>query len=267
MFYGSRSRIGCLLEGAHYALLFWGGLIDPPPPPNRRRQMLFSVLLKASRSLQLQAILAPAVQATLRDPIVYGPSQQLGEWMRDHGIEACEYLIARSSKALEHVAVLTPAVFQSTPFDQVEVGTEISADHASFLCHVSVMTMVSCIMFHANGSSWMDNCHGLPIDEPEANTAWLVLTCIASLQLAIELSQAPLEFYCCQAEQLQRPQPLQRPLTVQAGQQPVTVAAMPGQQQPGVRIESLGEHVQHCGDELAGHGPVRTATTHLRLAA
>ena len=55
--------------------------------------------------------------------------------MRDHGIEACEYLIARSSKALEHVAVLTPAVFQSTPFDQVEIGTEISAEHASFLCH------------------------------------------------------------------------------------------------------------------------------------
>jgi hypothetical protein len=135
MFYGSRSRNGCLAEGAFYALLFWEGLIDPPPAPIRRRQTLFSVLLKASRGLQLQAIADEAVQATLRDPIAYGPTQQLGAWMREHGIEAFEYPSARSSEALVQVAVLTPAVFQSTPFDHVEITAELSADHISFLCH------------------------------------------------------------------------------------------------------------------------------------
>jgi hypothetical protein len=135
MFYGSRSRNGCLVEGAFYALLFWEGLIDPPPAPIRRRQTLFSVLLNASRGLQLQAIADAAVQATLRDPIAYGPTQQLGAWMREHGIEAFEYSSARSSDALVQVAVLTPAVFQSTPFDHVEITAELSADHISFLCH------------------------------------------------------------------------------------------------------------------------------------
>jgi hypothetical protein len=131
----SRKRKGCLEEGAFYALLFWEGLIDPPPAPIRRRQTLFSVLLNASRGLQLQSIADPAAQAVLRDPIAYGLTQLLGEWKRDQGIEAFEYLSARSSEALVQVGVLTSAVFQSTPFDQVEITTELTADHASFLCH------------------------------------------------------------------------------------------------------------------------------------
>jgi hypothetical protein len=52
--------------------------------PIRRRQTLFSVLLNASRGLRLQAIAAEAAQASLRDPLTYGPTQQLGAWMRDH---------------------------------------------------------------------------------------------------------------------------------------------------------------------------------------
>lgn len=135
MFYGSRSRKGSLVEGAYYALLFWEGLIEPPPEPIRRRQTLFSVLLNVARGLQLQAITDEATQAALRDSFAYGPTQQLGEWMRDQGIEAFEYFSARSSDSLVQVGVFTPSVFQSTPFDQVEITTELTAGHASFLCH------------------------------------------------------------------------------------------------------------------------------------
>ena len=60
---------------------------------------------------------------------------RLGAWMRDHGIEAFEYPSARSREALVQVGVLTPAVFQSTPFDHVEITAELSADHVSFLGH------------------------------------------------------------------------------------------------------------------------------------
>jgi hypothetical protein len=135
MFYGSRSRQGSLVEGAFYALLFWEGLIDPPPAPIRRRQTLFSVLLNARRGLQLQSIADQVAQAALRDPSAYEATQQLGVWLRDQGIEAFEYLSARSNEALVQVAVLTSAVFHSTPFDQVEITAELTADHASFLCH------------------------------------------------------------------------------------------------------------------------------------
>ncbi len=135
MFYGSRSRSGSLVEGAFYALLFWEGLIDPPPAPIRRRQTLFSVLLNAARGLQLQAIADEGAQASLRDPMHYGPTQQLGEWMRDQGLEAFEYFSARSFESLVQVGVFTPKVFQTAPFDQVEITAEVTGEHASFLCH------------------------------------------------------------------------------------------------------------------------------------
>ena len=99
---------------AYYGLLFWEGLIDPPPEPIRRRQTLLFVL---------------------RDPLDYGLTQQLGAWMRDHGVEAFETLNARSSDALVQVAVLTPVVFQSTPFNQVELTAELTADHTSYPYH------------------------------------------------------------------------------------------------------------------------------------
>ena len=135
IFYGSRSRNGTLVEGAYYALLFWEGLSEPPPVPIRRRQTLFSVLLNAVRGIQLQVIADDSAQAVLRDPVHYGPTQELGEWLRDRGLDAFEYLSARSRAELVQIGVFSPAAFQSTPFDQVEITTELSDDHVSFLCH------------------------------------------------------------------------------------------------------------------------------------
>lgn len=135
MFYGSRTRIGSLVEGAYYALLFWEGFSDPPKAPIRRRQTLFSVVLQTSRGLQLQAVADAAAQAALRDPLHYGPTQRLGTWMREVGLEAFEYLSARTSESLVQVGVFTPAALVSTPFDQVEITGEVNGDHASFLSH------------------------------------------------------------------------------------------------------------------------------------
>ena len=70
-------RHGSRFGSRQYRGIFYGSR-------SRRRQTLFSVLLNASRGLRLQAITAEAAQANLRDPLAYGPSQQLGEWMRDH---------------------------------------------------------------------------------------------------------------------------------------------------------------------------------------
>jgi hypothetical protein len=135
LFYGSRCRGGALVEGAYYALLFWGGWSEPPPGPIRRRQTLFSVLLGAERGLRLQQIGDPTARALLRHPSRYGPSQALGAWLREGGIEAFEYLSARSTQPLVQVGVFTPAALRSTPFDQVDLTSEIREDQASFLCH------------------------------------------------------------------------------------------------------------------------------------
>jgi len=135
MFYGSRTRIGSLVEGAYDALLFWEGFSDPPKAPIRRRQTLFSVVLQTSRGLQLQVVADAAAQAALRDPLHDGPTQRLGTWMREVGLEAFEYLSARTSESLVQVGVFTPAALVSTPFDQVEITGEVNGDHASFLSH------------------------------------------------------------------------------------------------------------------------------------
>jgi len=39
------------------------------------------VHLNASRGLRLQTIADATAEASLRDPLAYGPSQQLGVWM------------------------------------------------------------------------------------------------------------------------------------------------------------------------------------------
>ncbi|MCT0224750.1 RES family NAD+ phosphorylase [Synechococcus sp. CS-1328] len=135
MFYGSRSRAGSLVEGAYYALLFWEGMQQPPPTSIRRRQTLFSVLIDTSHGLQLQTLADDTAQSTLQDPRQYGPSQRLGQWMREAGIEAFEYLSARSREPLLQVGLFTPSAMTSTPFDQVEITCEINSDHASFLSH------------------------------------------------------------------------------------------------------------------------------------
>jgi hypothetical protein len=133
--YGSRSRAGTLVEGAYYGLLFWTGLAQPPPAPIRRRQTLFSVLLATRRGRRLQAIEDPQAQAALRHPSHYAPTQQLGTWMRESGIEAFDYLSARSSEPLVQVGVFTPTALRSNPFAQVDLSVEIQSDQASFLCH------------------------------------------------------------------------------------------------------------------------------------
>jgi hypothetical protein len=135
MFYGSRSHAGSLVEGTYYALLFWEGMQAPPNSAIRRRQSLFSVLINTSRALQLQALPDDTAQSALRDPRQYGPTQRLGQWMREVGIEAFEYLSARCSEPLLQVGLFTPAALASTPFDQVEITCEINGVHASFLSH------------------------------------------------------------------------------------------------------------------------------------
>jgi hypothetical protein len=40
---------------------------------------------------------------------------------------------------------------------------------------------------------------------------------------------------------------------------------MPGQQQPGIVIELVGKHIEHCGDVFAGFGNIWAAATHLQV--
>lgn len=61
LFYGSRSRWGCLLEGAYYELVFQDGPEQLFPRSSAMRKALFHVQMRTERGLKLQA--------RLRDPL------------------------------------------------------------------------------------------------------------------------------------------------------------------------------------------------------
>lgn len=134
LFYGSRSRLGCLLEGAYYELVFQNGPEQPFPRPASMRKTLFHVQVSTAKGLQLHRQGGPALQRQLRDPEHYLFCQQLGQQMREAGIEAFEYHSARSQEPVLQFGALSCAVFAGTPFDQVEVQVEASGTDVQFRC-------------------------------------------------------------------------------------------------------------------------------------
>jgi len=134
LFYGSRSRFGCLLEGAYYELVFQNGPEQPFPRSTAMRKALFHVRVRTARGLKLQEHQGRGLQAKLRDPVNSHFCQGIGREMREAGIEAFEYHSARSVEDVVQVGAISCCVFTSTPFDQVEVQLEANEHEVSIRC-------------------------------------------------------------------------------------------------------------------------------------
>ena len=120
LFYGSRSRFGCLLEGAYCELVFQDGPEQPFPRRSAMRKTLFHVEVQTPMGLRLQEQGSGAVQASLRDPVDSRFSQGIGLRMRETGSQAFEYHSARSAEDVVPFGALSCCVFGMTPFDQAE---------------------------------------------------------------------------------------------------------------------------------------------------
>lgn len=134
LFYGSRSRFGCLLEGAYYELVFQDGPERPFPRSTAMRKAIFHVHLSTARGLRLQEHGSRELQARLRDPVDSHFCQSIGRQMREAGIEAFEYHSARSDEDVIQLGVISCCVFTGTPFDQVEVQLEANELGVSIRC-------------------------------------------------------------------------------------------------------------------------------------
>jgi hypothetical protein len=134
LFYGSRSRFGCLLEGAYYELVFQDGPERPFPRSSAMRKVLFHVEVHTSRALKLQDHGGRALQTRLRDPIDSSFCQGIGRQMREAGLEAFEYHSARSVEDVIQLGAISCCVFTGTPFDQVEVQLEANELEVSIRC-------------------------------------------------------------------------------------------------------------------------------------
>ena len=134
LFYGSRSRFDCLLEGAYYELVFQAGPEKPFPRSSAMRKTLFHVQVRTARGLKLQDHGSRELQARLRDPVDSQFCQGIGRKLREAGIEAFEYHSARSAEDVVQVGAISCCVFTSTPFDQVEVQLEANGQNVSIRC-------------------------------------------------------------------------------------------------------------------------------------
>lgn len=134
LFYGSRSRFGCLLEGGYYELVFQNGPVQPFPRSSAMRKTLFHVELRTSRGLRLHEQGNGDLQARLRDPVDRHFCQGLGHQLREAGLQAFEYHSARSAEDVVQLCAISCCVFASTPFDQVEVQVEASGHEVCFRC-------------------------------------------------------------------------------------------------------------------------------------
>ncbi len=134
VFYGSRNRFGCLLEGAYYELVFQSGPECPFPKIAALRKTLFQVKIATERALKLQKHSAAGLQNRLRDPLDSRFCQRLGLEMRDAGIQAFEYHSARCNDDVVQVGIISCCAFSSMPFDQVTVQMESSANKVVFHC-------------------------------------------------------------------------------------------------------------------------------------
>lgn len=134
LFYGSRTRFGCLLEGGYYELVFQSGPEQPFPRSVAIHKMLFHVEVSTANGLQLQSQRGKQLQRRLRDPIDTSFSQDLGREMREAGIEAFEYHSARSQNDVVQFGALSCCVFRSAPFDQVDFQVEATVNEVAFRC-------------------------------------------------------------------------------------------------------------------------------------
>lgn len=107
IFYASSRIHTALAECAYYRFLFWYGMAEPPP---KRRldtaHSSFVVQIKTAHGIHLEQPPFDQFRDRLSHPADYRATQQLGEKMRNSGIEAFSYPSARDPRTGINIAVL-----------------------------------------------------------------------------------------------------------------------------------------------------------------
>lgn len=114
LFYGSRSLETALAETAYYRLHFWFDMAQPPPIGKIKTQhTAFSAEIKTDNGLKLQDAPFAKYAAQLTSKSSYHATQPLGSMMREHNIEAFEYISARDKDEGLNVGIFSPGAFKS----------------------------------------------------------------------------------------------------------------------------------------------------------
>ena len=134
MLYGSLTEETAFAETGYYRVLFWLGMSTPPPSNKLITQhTIFSVRYTTSWGLKLQSFPFSDYRDQLVDPTSYKITQSLGRAMREHGINAFEYLSARDCNYGVNAALFSPsALATTTPKNQRQWICETTHDTVRF---------------------------------------------------------------------------------------------------------------------------------------
>jgi RES domain len=131
VYYAAEEQRTAAAETAFHRLLFFAESPDTPWPPNPLECTGFSVEVLSHRSLDLTTPPLDADTPVWRDPIEYGPCQDLADAARKAGAEILRYASARDPGVC--VAVLTCAAFVETSpreFETWRIGVSQSGAYA-----------------------------------------------------------------------------------------------------------------------------------------
>lgn len=139
LFYGSHTLTTAFAETAYYRFLFWYGMSLPPPSGKFVTQhTVFAIEYATDKGFKLQNKPFNDYEQQLIDPGDYSATQELGQAMRDFGIEAFEFKSARDQDHGLNAALFSPTALVSRQvLYQQQWLCDISPDRVSFYSYVN----------------------------------------------------------------------------------------------------------------------------------
>lgn len=134
IFYGGGTLNVTLAEAAYYRLVFWDSMTGIAPKAQiHSAHTLFSVPYQTKFGVQLQHAPFDIVAAVISNRSHYQATQQLGQAMRSHGIEAFEYPSARDPAGGICIGLFSAkALASNQPTDLSAWWCEVSQQGVSF---------------------------------------------------------------------------------------------------------------------------------------
>lgn len=111
IFYASLSISTALSETAYYRFVFMLGPEIPYPALISSEYTAFSVAIKTNKAILLDQPPFNQYHDILTSPISYQATQQLGEQMRQYGVEVFRYISARDKAQGKNIGLFTPHAF------------------------------------------------------------------------------------------------------------------------------------------------------------
>jgi hypothetical protein len=143
IFYGSLNTTTALAEVAYYRFVYMLGPETPYQDTISTEYTAFSVSVKTNLGLCLDEPPFSQYETILSSPSSYASSQQLGAYMRQHGVEGFRYVSARDKHKGKNIGLLSHSGFHNKKPTQLRRWfCQTNIDEVGFLSEENQMRMM-----------------------------------------------------------------------------------------------------------------------------